>query len=142
MNTNLFKYLSKINMQLKTLTEQALKQYKLNFSSFSVLNTLYNNDGTDNVSSICEKLIIKNSSMTYVIKRLEERDLLNKIVCPNDKRNFNLELTNKGKILMSDVKIIYNNILNDLLIGLTKAEKETVVQLLEKISVNCDALAS
>lgn len=137
MDQKLFTYISKINMQLKLSLEKKLKTYKLNYNSFSVLKTLYNN-GTNNVSYICEKLIIKNSSMSYVIKKLENKDLIIRTIDQDDKRNFNLKLTNKGIKLMDEVIVDYNDITEALLSNLNESDKKQITNYLKIISKKAD----
>lgn len=88
--------------QFKNLIEQDLEPYHLQVTEFSVLELLYSK-GRQNVHSICQKVLIANSSITYVIKRLEKRGLVTREKCEKDRRIHYIELTAGGRQLMNEI---------------------------------------
>ena len=73
-------------------------QYGLNLSEFGALEVLYHK-GPLPVQSICEKVLIANSSMSYVIENLIKKELIEKVKDQNDRRIHIVHLTEKGKKL-------------------------------------------
>jgi len=77
-------------------------QYGLNPSEFGALEVLYHK-GPLPIQSICEKVLIASSSMSYVIENLIRKDFILKTKDIQDKRYHIVELTNKGRALMNDI---------------------------------------
>lgn len=100
---------------LKTLTillratdfiQQKIKEdvskYDLNLSEFGALEVLYHK-GPLPVQSICEKVLIANSSMSYVIENLIKKEFIEKVKDPSDRRIHIVHLTQKGVMLFDDI---------------------------------------
>lgn len=82
--------------------KEDVAQYGLNLSEFGALEVLYHK-GPLPVQSICEKVLIANSSMSYVIENLIKKDLIEKTKNENDRRIHIVHLTEKGKQLFDEV---------------------------------------
>jgi len=61
-------------------------------------------------------------AMTRMIDRLEEKGLLKRSRCPDDRRLVNLELTEKGQVALPRMRNTARRVLNRFLEGFTKAE--------------------
>ena len=88
--------------QIEKIIADDVAQYGLNPSEFGALEVLYHK-GPLPVQSICEKVLIASSSMSYVIENLIKKDFILKTKNINDKRYHIVELTNKGRDLMDDI---------------------------------------
>lgn len=104
--------------QLEKIIADDVSQYGLNPSEFGALEVLYHK-GPLPVQSICEKVLIASSSMSYVIENLIKKEFIIKTKNIQDKRYHIVELTEKGRGLMNDIypKHVYKlrkviNILN------------------------------
>jgi MarR family 2-MHQ and catechol resistance regulon transcriptional repressor len=71
--------------------------------------------------------------MTYVIDKLEQRGLLSRNACPDDRRVIHVTLTNDGKLLMNEIMPKYYEFVNHMFDSLDSDEAETLVQLLKKV---------
>jgi MarR family transcriptional regulator, 2-MHQ and catechol-resistance regulon repressor len=104
-----------LKKDLKTLTillratdfiQQKIKEdvskYDLNLSEFGTLEVLYHK-GPLPVQSICEKVLIANSSMSYVIENLIKKEFIEKVKDPSDRRIHIVHLTQKGVMLFDDI---------------------------------------
>jgi MarR family transcriptional regulator, 2-MHQ and catechol-resistance regulon repressor len=104
-----------LKKDLKTLTillratdfiQQKIKEdvskYDLNLSEFGALEVLYHK-GPLPVQSICEKVLIANSSMSYVIENLIKKEFIEKVKDPGDRRIHIVHLTQKGVMLFDDI---------------------------------------
>jgi MarR family transcriptional regulator, 2-MHQ and catechol-resistance regulon repressor len=104
-----------LKKDLKTLTillratdfiQQKIKEdvskYDLNLSEFGALEVLYHK-GPLPVQSICEKVLIANSSMSYVIENLIKKEFIEKVKDPSDRRIHIVHLTQKGVMLFDDI---------------------------------------
>jgi DNA-binding MarR family transcriptional regulator len=73
-------------------------------------------------SDLCKHISYDAGAMTRMIDRLEEKGLLRRSRCPNDRRLVNLELTEKGSLALPRMRLVAMGVLNRFLQGFTKAE--------------------
>ncbi|WP_231505604.1 MarR family winged helix-turn-helix transcriptional regulator [Bacillus sp. EB01] len=116
--------------------EEMLKS-KLTVTEFSVLEVLYQK-GTLTIQQICQNVLISSGSMTYVIDKLEKRDLLKRSDCPNDRRAIHVSLTDDGLNLMDTIMPKYLEMVDDLCGVLTPEEAETFLKLLKKVNAKIE----
>jgi MarR family 2-MHQ and catechol resistance regulon transcriptional repressor len=126
--TILFRAKNHLDELIKTQTER----FGLNPTEFGALEVLYHKGPlTPNV--ISTKVLIANSSMTYVIQRLVEKGLIERTVSAGDKRSVLLALSASGSKLMDRVYPDHVATLRHLLDQLTPAEEKTLQTLLKTI---------
>jgi MarR family 2-MHQ and catechol resistance regulon transcriptional repressor len=82
--------------------KEDVSKYDLNLSEFGALEVLYHK-GPLPVQSICEKVLIANSSMSYVIENLIKKELIEKVKDPSDRRIHIVHLSDKGVMLFDDI---------------------------------------
>jgi len=104
----------------------------LNPTEFGALEVLYNK-GPQSVQTICAKVLIASSSMSYVIENLIKKDYIKKVKHVEDKRVHIVHLTESGRFLMD---YIYPKHVEKLrkVINILESEEEIVLQdLLKKL---------
>ena len=88
-------------------------------------------------SDLCKHISYDAGAMTRMIDRLEEKGLLRRSRCPNDRRLVNLELTEKGSLALPQMRRVAMRVLNRFLTGFTKAEARQLegflVRMLENV---------
>ena len=82
--------------QIEKIIAEDVSQYGLNPSEFGALEVLYHK-GPLPVQSICEKVLIASSSMSYVIENLIKKNYIVKVKNTEDKRIHFVHLTESGK---------------------------------------------
>ena len=112
-----------------------MKKHQLNVTEFGTLEVLYHK-GTLPVQKIIDKVLIANSSMSYVLTKLVEKELVTKEYCPTDKRSYHVSITKKGKALMDQIYPIHLKSLREKLDVLTDAEEKELQELLKKVGKN------
>ncbi|OIK17202.1 MarR family transcriptional regulator [Bacillus sp. MUM 116] len=105
---------------------------KLGITEFSVLEVLYEK-GKQTIQQIGNCILISSGSMTYVIDKLEQRGLLSRNACPDDRRVMHVTLTDDGNRLMNEIMPKYIEIINHMFDSLSSDEAEILVQLLKKV---------
>src|SRR3954468_9280752 len=75
---------------------------KISITEFSVLEVLYLK-GKQTIQQIGHSILIFSGSMTYVIDKLEEKGLLKRNACPDDRRAIHVTLTDKGMDMMVEL---------------------------------------
>lgn len=106
---------------------------KVNLTEFSVLEVLYLK-GKQTIQQIGASILVASGSMTYIIDKLEQKGLLKRYGCPNDRRVIHVELTEEGLCLMDDIMPNHQELVNDMFGTLDDHESKTMVKLLEKVS--------
>lgn len=128
--TILFRAKNHLDELIKAQTER----FGLNPTEFAALEVLYHKGPlTPNV--IRSKVLIANSSMSYVIQRLVEKGLIERLVSESDKRSVVLHLSPAGHALMDRVYPDHVASLRAVLVRLSPTEEETLQTLLKTIGL-------
>lgn len=131
--------------ELKTLTilfrttnafeqwiKEDMKTYHLNVTEFGVLEALYHK-GTLTIQTLKDKILIANSSLTYVLSQLITKGYISKEQQKQDKRVFNVSLTETGYNLFRSIYESHIKHMRAKLNILTRKEEQTLQSLLKKI---------
>ncbi|WP_375091203.1 MarR family winged helix-turn-helix transcriptional regulator [Peribacillus sp. RS7] len=105
----------------------------LSITEFSVLEVLYNK-GKQTIQQIGNRILISSGSMTYVIDKLEQRGLLNRIPCPDDRRVIHVTLTDDGNDIMEKILPKHHKLVDYIFDSLNNSEVEILDELLRKVS--------
>ena len=89
-----------IHKYLVEFTKGSLKENGLTKQRFLVLWYIIKNQPV-NMSYLHDKMYMANSTLTVIVDRLVEDDLLNRYRNPKDRREVLLELTDKGSNILS-----------------------------------------
>ncbi|MBK4346116.1 MarR family winged helix-turn-helix transcriptional regulator [Lacisediminihabitans changchengi] len=86
--------------------ERALQaSSKLSVVEFTVLDVLSRQDGWHmRMQQLSRAAALSNSATTRLVTRLEDRNLLTRILCVDDRRGIYTELTAAGKRLLAEAK--------------------------------------
>jgi MarR family transcriptional regulator, 2-MHQ and catechol-resistance regulon repressor len=117
-------------VQERMRSEMAKKN--LSITEFSVLEVLYIK-GKQTIQQIGNSILISSGSMTYVIDKLEQKGLLNRNDCPNDRRAIHAVLTDEGIDLMKEIMPKHQELINYIFDSLNNDEAEKLVDLLKKV---------
>ncbi|WP_327394685.1 MarR family winged helix-turn-helix transcriptional regulator [Streptomyces phaeochromogenes] len=109
----------------RTLCEldRALHQHGLGASDFEVLDVLAataSADGGDlsyRVQEIAERVHLSQSALSRLIGRLEKDGLVERCMCPEDRRGVRVALTPKGRTLHGEVLPVQRAVLGRMLAG-------------------------
>lgn len=96
------------------------KHFNLSISQVAVLTVLYNNDGAMNPSAIASATFTERNNITVIIERMKKSGLVD--TCRNsiNKRHVDIVLTEKGKTLFERAKPVVDEIIQNLISGLTE----------------------
>ncbi|MFK9092756.1 MarR family winged helix-turn-helix transcriptional regulator [Bacillus salipaludis] len=131
--TNLpFLILMQTSKAIHERIKEEMTKNKLSITEFSVLEVLYQK-GKQTIQKIGNSILISSGSMTYVIDKLEQRGLLSRNACPDDRRVIHVILTDDGKELMEEIMPKYHELVDSMFDSLNSNEAETLVHLLKKV---------
>ena len=106
--------------------EKNVEEFGLNISEFGVLEMLYHK-GDQPVQKVAEKILVTSGTITYVINKLEKKELVVRRKCEKDKRVFYVSLTEKGREFISDIFPKHKEFLDNLFIELNEDTKRELV---------------
>ena len=100
--------------------ERSLKPYGLGVSEFEVLERLAGEDFRDQrrMQELGEALHLSQSALSRVVARLEADGLVNRGMCPEDRRGIKACLTEAGRERYESARPVHREVLADTL-GLT-----------------------
>lgn len=117
---------------LEEVTKQDIKRHGMRTSDFAILEALYHK-GRQTIREISESVLISTGSITYVIDKLEKKELLIRTNCPDDRRAVYLEITAKGKEIMDEIFPKHQQVIEELFEGISESDKKTVIEVLKKV---------
>ncbi len=135
MNTKngIFLTLRNIVKQMKIMLDNELSGFRLNHSCMMPLVILYNNDGI-NQEKLASLLGVNKSNTSRALNQLEKHGYIKKIKSIDDKRAYEIFLTNEAKEIENNIIQIKENIENALTYCLSPKENSQLLQLLSKLN--------
>jgi MarR family transcriptional regulator, multiple antibiotic resistance protein MarR len=120
---------------LLTGLDGELEQFGLTGAQFAVLKNVA--DGTaDTAADLCRTMHYDTGSMTRMLDRLEEKSVLRRERCTEDRRVVYLRITDTGNELLPQLRTAAINVLSRHLAGFSPAEVDTLKQFLVRMIEN------
>ena len=132
------KYISQLYRKSSVFINKELAKYGIRSGQLMFLVDLYLKDGK-NHEEISERLKIDKATTARALKKLEEQDFIKRIRDDNDKRSNKIYLTDTSKDLKEEVYGVLDEWNEKISKSLTREEKETLANLLEKVCKNINA---
>ncbi|GAA0603543.1 MarR family transcriptional regulator [Virgibacillus siamensis] len=129
-----FVVLMKASKSVEEMVRQDIKGYGVSITEFSILEALYHK-GRLTVNQICEAVLIKSGSMTYVIKKLQEKGLLDREACAEDRRVIHVYLTTEGKKLMDDIFPKHQEAIENIFSVIDSDAKQSIISTLKHVGL-------
>ncbi len=130
--------ISRLVKAIDRIVTPDIKEHGLTPTQFGVLETLYHK-GPLTVNEIIEKILSSSGNMDLVIKNLEKSDLVIKKVSEDDRRSRKVELTVKGRKLISEVFPSHLDCVNKMFSGIKLKKKKEVSELMKTLSKSIGA---
>jgi MarR family transcriptional regulator, 2-MHQ and catechol-resistance regulon repressor len=110
-----------------------MSKNKLSLTEFSVLEVLFY-QGKQTIQQIGNRILISSGSMTYVIDKLEQKGIIKRNDCREDRRVIHITLTAEGMEMMEYIMPKYQDMVDSFFGDLTDNESELLVNSLKKVS--------
>ena len=124
--------LFKAHQSLTEFIKEDIKATGFDINEFSVFEVIYHHEKLI-VSEIKEKVLIANSSLSYILNKLLIKGLIKSEIDSNDKRIKHISLTKKGLNLALEIFPSHYDKLKEIFSELTATEVKTVSESLKKI---------
>jgi MarR family 2-MHQ and catechol resistance regulon transcriptional repressor len=129
---DLFIALQRATEWINAHADRDIKHYALNRTEFGVLELLFHK-GSQPLQRIGGKVLMSSGNITYVMDKLEKKELVKRKASLEDRRLIYAEITDKGKQFIEEVFPKHMEVIDKAVNGLTHQEKQTVSQLLKKL---------
>ncbi len=129
--------LAKSEQKHFSYTKKMLDQSGLEISpgQLVVLYSLFTKDNIS-ISELSKNVLLDNSTLTGLIDRLEKTDFVMRIDTPNDRRSYQIILTEKAKIHKATILQLMKQIESKMLEGSSEAEIFMFRSILQRILIN------
>ncbi|MDX6283766.1 MAG: hypothetical protein QOH03_4837 [Kribbellaceae bacterium] len=105
--------LAALHARIEDELERALqKQHGLSVSEYSVLDALARQDEHHlRMNQLSNAVVLSQSATTRLVNRLEDRHLLERYLCPTDRRGIYTEVTEAGRALLAEAEPTHDEVL-------------------------------
>ncbi|MFB3162262.1 MarR family transcriptional regulator [Neobacillus sp. 179-J 1A1 HS] len=110
-----------------------MSKNQLSITEFSVLEVLFY-QGKQTIQQIGNRILISSGSMTYVIDKLEQKGIIKRNDCREDRRVIHITLTAEGIEMMENIMPKYQDMVDSFFGDLTDDESQLLVNSIKKIS--------
>ena len=124
--------LFKAHQSLVEFIKDDIKDCNLDLNEFSVLEVIYHKKELT-VQEINEKVLVASSSLSYILQKLEKRNLIQRKKCQRDKRVSYISLTDDGYSFSNDLFPKHYDNLKEMFKVLSSEEKESAKEILKKL---------
>ncbi len=114
-----------------------VERHDISLAEFGALEALYHK-GPLLVGELQRKVLMSSGGVTYLVDRLQERGLVRRRPCEEDRRAIYAEITAEGEALMDRIFPPHAASLEAAESGLTEAEQEEAIRLLRKLGHGAD----
>lgn len=137
----LFIVLSRASKVILEEANKLIEKSGLNPSEFAVLELLHHK-GRQPIQKIGQKILLRSGSMTYVVDKLEQRGLLERVFCEEDKRITYISITATGVKLIQSIFPAHEENIEALMSGLNREEQDLSITLLRKLGLSVKDLSN
>lgn len=105
--------LAALHGRLETALEKALQsEWELSVVEYTVLDALSRQDGWHmRMQQLARATALSSSATTRLVSRLEDRELLTRVLCKDDRRGIYTELTDSGRKLLEKARPTHDEVL-------------------------------
>ncbi|MEU8109461.1 MarR family transcriptional regulator [Nonomuraea muscovyensis] len=109
--------LAALHARIEDRLEKALqKEHGLSVSEYTVLDVLGRQDGWHmRMQQLSRAVVLSQSATTRLVTRLENRDLLRRYLCEDDRRGIYSEVTPDGRALLAQAGPTHDAVLKEVL---------------------------
>jgi len=122
------------SLAMNKLYRKLLRNLGLTYSQYLVMMVLWEQD-EQTVSALGERLFLDSATLTPLLKRMEQAELVTRTRCPNDERQVIIGLTAQGNALRAPASKLPGCVL-----GASECSLDTVIRLQAELSALRDSL--
>lgn len=127
-----FLLLMQTSKEIQERIRDEMSKNKLSITEFSVLEVLYY-QGKQTIQQIGNRILISSGSMTYVLDKLEQKGIIKRNDCREDRRVIHVTLTAEGMEMMENIMPKYQEMVDSFFGDITDDESKLMINLLKKV---------
>jgi len=131
----ILRYLLRLNRRRIRCLRQALTPYQYVGTMHLLMFYISCHPGASQ-DEIREHFALDKTNVARDAKRLEELGHIRRQVDENNRRQYNLFLTEAGEAFLPVIHTAYDSFSDKMLVGLTEQERETLIRLLQMLDSN------
>lgn len=116
------------NESIKTLKPYGISPQQYNV--LRILNGQYPN--AISVNNIIDRMLDKNSNASRLVDKLKQKELVEREICSNDRRQVDIKITEKGILLLDEIAEKMDSFIN-IRSSLTENEAAITNEILDKL---------
>lgn len=111
-----------------------LKPYGISSQQYNILRILRGQHPKPaTVNLLIDRMLDKNSNASRLVEKLRLKKLVERAICPDDRRAVNVAITTKGLDLLIELDELEESFINEELKKLSEEEAEQINLLLDKL---------
>lgn len=134
LSLKLFVVLSRALESIERKIAESIKASGMNITEFGVLELLYHK-GDQPIQQIGKKILIASSSITYVVDKLEKKNYVKRVACPDDRRVTFAAITEEGKEVMAEIFPKHQAMMTEIMSIVGIEEKEKLIDQLKELGL-------
>ncbi len=91
----------------RTLERELMQDRHLPLTWYDVMVQLHEAGGSLRMHELADRLLLSRSATTRFVERLEQRDLIERRACPEDRRGTHVVLTDNGRETLRDASPVH-----------------------------------
>lgn len=108
--------------------------YGLTLTEFAILEVLYHK-GPLLLGDIQRRILVSSGGVTYLVDRLEAKELVERRPCPEDRRARYAALTEQGRELIARIFPDHARMIQDVMSALSEEEQREATALLRRLGI-------
>jgi MarR family transcriptional regulator, 2-MHQ and catechol-resistance regulon repressor len=110
-------------------------RHGLTLAEFAVLEALYHK-GPLLLGEVQKKILVSSGGVTYLVDRLEQRGLVRRKLCVEDRRARYAELTEAGTAMMDRIFPEHADMIAEVVSSLDEGEQREMIRLMKELGLN------
>lgn len=124
----------------RTIIDQRLKPLELTQTHWVTLHNIHQLPPEQSQIQLAKAIGIEQPSLVRTLDQLEEKGLISRSICVNDRRAKRISLTHQAEPIIAQVEHVISATREDIMVGISTAEIDTMVTLVAKLEKNILAL--
>ena len=92
---------------------KTLKPFGISPQQYNVLRILKGqHPNAISVNNIIDRMLDKNSNASRLVDKLKQKELVEREICPNDRRQVDIKITDKGLSLLEEISVKMDDFIN------------------------------
>ena len=120
--------------QINDQIGEALKSFDISIPQFNVLRILRGQKGKPaNLGTIQDRMVSKMSNTTRLVDKLIVKELVERVICEENRRKVEISITQKGMNLLTRIDPVVDNAEKAITNKLQPEEMEKMTELLQQL---------